>query len=375
MEDYLLGRKSAVTHQPFEAHVARVGRAEDAASFRADPRASSRSGVEECRGAAGGEGGTTPGLAEFLRHVLDRWRTLVTAAGAAGAVAGLYLLLATPGYTATSLLLIDTKAYAGLRSTAPVAVDANVESANVESQIEIIKSDRVVRKLVEAERLADDPALAPGALATAVDAVKAWILPGKELAAGADGRTSGAVRAMRDRLVARRVGLTYAVELSATMPDPVQAARIVNAYGAIFIADQAARREETARNLSKLLEARTVELQARTQDADRKVEDLKFSGSLAGGSSAFARVALKDLESSARSLRVLYDKFLERSAETFQQQFLSLPDAQLASPAYPPLGKSSPRSLVVLAGALLIGFALGLIRLIIQDLRLLGLQN
>ncbi|WP_375461961.1 Wzz/FepE/Etk N-terminal domain-containing protein [uncultured Enterovirga sp.] len=315
-----------------------------------------------------------PSLASFLRHVLRRWRTVALAAGLSAASAGAYLLLAAPRYTATALLLIDTKTAAGLRSAAPAIADANVESANIESQVELLRSEHVARKLVEREHLALDPAFAPGMVAKIIDGLKGVFSTSQERAASPEGQVAGTTRELRDRIAARRIGLTYAVELSATMPDPAQAARIANAYAETFIADQAARREATARSLSTMLEARTKELQAQTSEAERKVEELKFAGSLQGESSASLRVTLKNLESSAQTFRVLHDRFLERAADTWQQQFMSFPDAQLASAAYPPLLKSSPRMLVILTGALLVGVALGLLRIILQDPRVLGLR-
>jgi uncharacterized protein involved in exopolysaccharide biosynthesis len=308
-------------------------------------------------------------------------------------VAGIYLVLATPQYTATVMLLIDTKSGAVLRASAPTPTDPNVESANIESQVELLKSEHILRKIVQSEHLIDYSAFSPGSIERLRDAVtgstKEWMhswlsffgweqarasLDSGQTATTQD-RVTAAALALQKRTSARRIGLTYAVEVSTTMPDPVEAARIANAYARIFIEDQTARREEMARRISKLLEARTTELQAQAQEAERAVEQLKFSGSLQGESSANARVALRNLESSAQTYRVLHDKFLERSAETWQQQFLSLPDAQLASIAYPPRSKASPRTLVVLAAAIFIGLALGLLRAILRDSRLLGLRG
>lgn len=82
---------------------------------------------------------------------------------------------------------------------------------------------------------------------------------------------------------------------------------------------------------------------------------------------------LKNLESTAQTYRVLHDKFLERYAETWQQQFMSLPDAQVASLAYPPQSKSAPKSAIILAAALFAGVALGLVLVITRDRRIIGL--
>ncbi|WP_336493115.1 hypothetical protein, partial [Methylobacterium nigriterrae] len=76
--------------------------------------------------------------------------------------------------------LIDTKSNANLRN-APTLTDANVESANIESQVEILKSERIMRRVVESENLADDPALMGGpverTIAEVMDRVKFWKRP------------------------------------------------------------------------------------------------------------------------------------------------------------------------------------------------------
>ncbi|WP_336489091.1 Wzz/FepE/Etk N-terminal domain-containing protein [Methylobacterium nigriterrae] len=317
-----------------------------------------------------------PPLAALGPSLRKHWRSIVAITALTLAAAGAYLVLASPQFTASALVLIDTKSNANLRN-APTLTDANVESANIESQVEILKSERIMRRVVESENLADDPALMGGpverAIAEVMDRVKFWKRPIPTMP-GEDPKVIAAARALQKLTSAKRLGLTYVVEISTILPDPVQAARVTNAYAAAYIDDQMRLREETARRLSKMLQERTDELQSQAQKAERAVEQLKFSGSLEGESSASARVTLKNLESSAQTYRVLHDKFLERYAETWQQQFLSLPDAQVASAAYPPLSKSSPKTLLILAASLFIGIALGVLRAIILERHAMGLR-
>jgi uncharacterized protein involved in exopolysaccharide biosynthesis len=307
-----------------------------------------------------------PDFLAALLNIRRNWRSLVLPAAVTVLIAIAYLVLATPQFTSTGLILIDTKNSAAMRSNVPPAIDANVESANIESQVELLKSERILRRVVESEKLVGDPALRDGPVSRAVSAITGTIAFWKHpVAKQPDDEITAAARTLQKLTSVRRIGLTYAVEVAATMPDPAQAARVANAYAAAFIADQMELREEMARRSSKLLQARTDELQAKAQLAERAVEELMFSGSLEGENSASARVTLKKFESSAQAYRVLHDKFLERYAETWQQQFLSLPDAQVASAAYPPQSKSAPRSAVVLAIALFIGLALGLLRIFV----------
>ena len=72
-----------------------------------------------------------------------------------------------------------------------------------------------------------------------------------------------------------------------------------------------------------------------------------------------AQVLLRGLESSAQSYRTLYDNFLQHYMESIQQQSFPITEARLISPASSPLEKSRPKTLRVLALALLGGIGCG----------------
>lgn len=317
-----------------------------------------------------------PTFGAMIGAFVTRWPIIVGAMAATSAAAILYLAVATPQYTATTLLVIDTKSNGALRATSVAPTDANVESATIESLVEILKSERVLKRVVEEEGLVDDPALKPGTLASAVASLRGLIPFGSSANAdsGPDAKAMGAARALQKLTNAKRLGLTYVVEISASMPNGQQAARVANAYAKAFIAEQMGRREDLARNMSQLLAARTTELQDQAQNAEQTLEQFKFEGAASGENSAASRVTLRKLESAAQTYRVLHDNFLERYAETWQQQFLSLPDAQIASPAFAPQSKSSPRGLIILAAALVAGFALGLMIIVASNRKLFGLS-
>ncbi len=73
-----------------------------------------------------------------------------------------------------------------------------------------------------------------------------------------------------------------------------------------------------------------------------------------------AQVQLRELESKSQTYRTIYDNFLQRYMEAVQQQSFPITEARLISPAAPPLGKSSPKTAVVLGIAVVGGMAFGL---------------
>ncbi|SFP81275.1 succinoglycan biosynthesis transport protein ExoP [Bradyrhizobium sp. Ghvi] len=72
-----------------------------------------------------------------------------------------------------------------------------------------------------------------------------------------------------------------------------------------------------------------------------------------------AQIQLRELESNAQSYQAMYDNFLQRYMESVQQQSFPITEARVISAASAPLVKSSPKSLIVLAGAVLAGLLLG----------------
>ena len=74
-----------------------------------------------------------------------------------------------------------------------------------------------------------------------------------------------------------------------------------------------------------------------------------------------AQVSLRDLESNAQTYRALYDNFLQRYMETVQQQSFPVTEARVITAATRPLLKSSPKTLLVLGLATLVGLGVGLI--------------
>jgi succinoglycan biosynthesis transport protein ExoP len=79
-----------------------------------------------------------------------------------------------------------------------------------------------------------------------------------------------------------------------------------------------------------------------------------------------ARIALRNLESSAQTYRDVYDSFLQRYTESVQQQSSPVSESRLITHARPPLTKSWPKSSLVMAiaalGGLVFGAAIGMLR-------------
>ena len=81
-----------------------------------------------------------------------------------------------------------------------------------------------------------------------------------------------------------------------------------------------------------------------------------------------AQVTLSELESKAKSLRSLYEAFLQRQMGSIQQESFPITDTRLLSIASTPTSKSKPKTTLVLALALMGGIGLGVGGALLRDL-------
>lgn len=79
-----------------------------------------------------------------------------------------------------------------------------------------------------------------------------------------------------------------------------------------------------------------------------------------GGSDAQARVTMRELESSAETLRKSYDSVLQRLNELSSSNDVIRPDARIITKAAPPLRKDPRKASLVLGGSVTLGLLLGL---------------
>lgn len=79
-----------------------------------------------------------------------------------------------------------------------------------------------------------------------------------------------------------------------------------------------------------------------------------------------AQVQLRELESGAQTYQAMYENFLQAYMQATQQQSFPITEARLISPATRPLGKSKPKTLIVLgvtlAGGLMLSFGIAMFR-------------
>ena len=130
---------------------------------------------------AAAEAGPSPssgdfGLSEVVDLLIDNRLVIAVSVAITMTIAVVYLLTATPLFTATTLLLIDSR-NSSLNSTQMRVTDANSDSAYVETQVGVLNSEHIVRTVIFEQKLYElpefksknDPSPAPSADAAAAE--------------------------------------------------------------------------------------------------------------------------------------------------------------------------------------------------------------
>ena len=311
-------------------------------------------------------------LGEALR-VLRRRKVLVAsilALAVSGAV--VYLAMTPARYTASSMLLFDVRKNEPFQQQG--YPNAAADSAFVDSQVEVLKSENLARSVVRTLSLQSDPEFAPSAgFSAAIQGFMEGIVEavlGTSRTSTESDQFGRVVRMFQKNLTIKRTGLTYVVSIDYRSLDPNKAARISNAAAEAYLVGELESKYQAARRANVWLQDRINELKAQAEKTERAVAEYKAknnvdtSGSrlneqqLADASSQ-RRIILKDLESSAQTNRALHEALLKRVTEFTQQQSFPATEARVVSPASPPLEKSEPKALIALGVASILGLVGG----------------
>ncbi len=211
-------------------------------------------------------------FARVVSLLLRGWATILASALVALILALAFITLVPPEYTAVTQILIDPTDLraVGNDATQPTQVsDAGL--LQVESQVNVITSDAVLRRVVASQDLEHDPEFvrAPSFIA---------MLMGHDAIPG--GRTLAALNELKRRVKVKRADRTYVVEVDVTSRDPEKAVNIANAITQAYLDEQTQVRSDAARQVSSSLSSRLKELKDRVRDDEEKVEDFKADNNI-----------------------------------------------------------------------------------------------
>jgi succinoglycan biosynthesis transport protein ExoP len=204
------------------------------------------------------------------RRVLAGW-VIVTLT-----VALVYAFTATPLYTATADLTIDSKKIQLFKNNEQVVGDNTMDSSQVESEVQVLGSENIALAVIDDLKLANDPEFIGTGNGPLVGLLSAIFGMDDDARSLSDlQRKRIAIKVLRDNLSVRRIGLSYVLEISYRSPDPAKAAQIANAVADAYINDQLNTKYQAARRASIWLQERIAELRNQSNVAARAVQDYK----------------------------------------------------------------------------------------------------
>lgn len=211
-------------------------------------------------------------LQQAIRQIWRGKTTIVLTTAAALLLAFLFVLIVPPKYTAVTQILIDPTDLHAVGSDLTPANPANDAAAlQVESQVRVLTSDSVLRRVVSAEGLDHDPEFIGS---------RSWFGRNAHIDPAV-----AALNALKRSVQAKRAERTYVVDVSVTSRDPAKAARLANAVTRAYLAEQTDVRSEAARQVSRSLSSHLNELKERVHEAENRVENFKVDNNIfsAGG--------------------------------------------------------------------------------------------
>ena len=273
-----------------------------------------------------------------------------------GGAAAAYVFTATPQYTAKTKILLD-KSFTGAVSDISSKRMA-FDPAAIESEVEVLRSRRVTEVVIK-------------------NLTKKGFFPDLEKDPSLIDHT---VEYLQKDLIVRRLGETYVLSIQYTSDDPVVAADIANAYAEAYINDQLEALAETSNRTYRWLQEKTQQMRDQLVTAQSKVADYRLQYnkqkqqerlgleiSPQNGEKIYTLSELKGLEKEVMSLEALFDSYLEKLEELNLQQSFPVTETRIITRATPPLGKSHPKSTLILGAAIILGGGLGVLIALIRD--------
>ena len=272
------------------------------------------------------------------------------------AIAVVYISVTPPTYVSSAQLMLESQ-----KATAADAQRMLAEEALVEGQMEIMKSGDVLKAVVKNMDLTSDADFKSDHLPIA-DTLRS-VLSGRSNMSDSettdrspeDSQENYTIATLRSRLWIRRVGQSTVIEISAASSDPRKASLIANAVAEQYIAQNVRMKSQAALQSSEWLAQRVADLKEAVLSADRAVMKFQSSGDPA------SQFKLTELKSVADTHHRLYETYLQSWSEAKQRISYPVSDASFVSRATVPVAKSQPKSMLLIAFALILGLSFGVV--------------
>jgi succinoglycan biosynthesis transport protein ExoP len=262
-------------------------------------------------------------LSHLLRVAKRRLRLMATILLVVIATTAVITFTTKPTYTASAQLLIEKPDESLISKSRPVN-DSSVESATIETELEVLRSPEIALAVVR-ELSLDRDAEFNGALSP--PGLKARILsnlPNAKPAApaSAETTTTQVIDSVLARLNLRRVGNSHVINLAYTSNDPDKAKRIANAFASNYMKAKLDAKVSSSQEGNAWLTSRIGEMRERVLAAETALQKYKISNNLMSAQGAtLVEQEISTLDQQVAAARVQQAEANARLATASQQLY------------------------------------------------------
>lgn len=279
-------------------------------------------------------------LVDLVPALQRSFWTITTAFLVAVTLGGLYVMTTPRSFVASALLMIEPAKQQLLWQNSNV-VDLTVDNAQVESQVEVLRSERIANDVIARLALEDDAEFRSRSGATKYE------------------RQRVGLAHFMDAQSTRRVGQSYVIEVSFRSLDAEKAARITNAITAAYKRDQLRAKTEVAQQASQWMQDRVTQLGVELNAAAAAVQKFRAANGIVDNGTNNQQPRLLDelteLEARAEAYRKLYESFVQRLSENEQQESYPVTNIREIAAASTPLVRAYPKKTLIMSLAALLG--------------------
>ncbi|MEK1855031.1 MAG: polysaccharide biosynthesis tyrosine autokinase [Phyllobacterium sp.] len=244
---------------------------------------------------------------EQLMAIARRQAKTVVITAAVGLLLGIvYIVVATPGYTAATSILLDDSLGKFADEVSPAPANMQTDTT-ILSQIAILKSAELAEKVVRKEKLDENDAFMnpPRSIfSSAISGVRTIIglfgsnKPTNTDLSAADLKREYAASLLQSSLDVERQGRSFVIDLTFTSNDAELAGRIAKAYADVYLSDQLDANFDATQRATVWLQGRLTELKENSQAAALEVERFRAANGLTAAKGALvSEQQLSDINS------------------------------------------------------------------------------
>jgi capsular exopolysaccharide synthesis family protein len=161
-----------------------------------------------------------------------------------------------PMYTASALIMVDPSRK-NLLDPEMQGGSSSADSARIDSEVEILRSDNVLLQVIKADDLVQDPEF--GVSLSSRSQLLAFLRLAEPTEPTGDQALNQSLSKLRGAVSVQRRGGTYLISLQVRSASPAKAAQLANAVASAYIADQLTSKVQSALASRDILQARIAD--------------------------------------------------------------------------------------------------------------------